>query len=250
MVKEEKIKKVEELKKMIEEYPVIGIINLYKFPSKELQEIRKVIRDVGIIKATKKSTLLFAIRETKKENISELEKFVPNQPAVVFMKQDAFKSYYKLTSSKFETFAKEFDVAPNDIIVPAGPTSLLAGPVISELTKAGIPAGVEEGKIAIKKTVTLVKKGNVISKDVANALRKLEIKPISISLDVMCFYEGGKIYPKEILELVETFPNKLSVAHQYAINLSVNASYPTKETIKLLLIKAFYNAKAIEKMGV
>jgi large subunit ribosomal protein L10 len=249
MVKEEKLKKVEELKKMIEEFPVIGIADLYKFPSRELQKIRKVVRDEGLIKASKKSTIIFALKEAKKERIQELEKIIPNQPAIIFMKENAFKSYLKLVSMKFETYAKEFDIAPNDIVVPAGPTSLLAGPVISELTKAGIPAGVEEGKIAIKKEVTVVKKGERISKEVANALRKLDIKPISISLNVLGFYENGMIYTKDVLELVKTFPEKLVVAHQQAVNLSVNVCYPTKETIKLLLIKAFNNAKAIEKMG-
>jgi large subunit ribosomal protein L10 len=249
MVKEEKLKKVEELKKMIEEFPVIGIADLYKFPSRELQKIRKVVRDEGLIKAGKKSTIIFALKEAKKEGIQELEKIIPNQPAIIFMKENAFKSYLKLVSMKFETYAKEFDIAPNDIVVPAGPTSLLAGPVISELTKAGIPAGVEEGKIAIKKEVTVVKKGERISKEVANALRKLDIKPISISLNVLGFYENGMIYTKDVLELVKTFPEKLALAHQQAVNLSVNVCYPTKETIKILLIKAFNNAKAIEKMG-
>ncbi|MEM5879287.1 MAG: 50S ribosomal protein L10 [Candidatus Aenigmatarchaeota archaeon] len=249
MVKEEKMKKVEELKKMIEEFPVIGIVDLYKFPSRELQEIRKMISDSGVIKVAKKSILLFAIRQARKEKIQEMEKMVPNQAAIVLTKENAFKAYLKLTSLKFETYAKEFDIAPNDIVVPAGPTSLLAGPVISELTKAGIPAGVEEGKIAIKKEVTVVKVGEKISKEVANALRKLEIKPISISLNIVGFYDGGIIYPRDILELVKTFPEKLGLAHQYAVNLSVNICYPTNENIKLLLIKAFNNAKAIEKIG-
>jgi large subunit ribosomal protein L10 len=248
MVKEEKLKMVEELKNMIEEFPVIGIVDLYKFPSRELQEIRKMISN-GLIKAAKKSILLFAIRQSKKEKIQELEKIIPNQPAIVFVRENAFKSYLKLTSLKFETFAKEFDIAPSDIIIPAGPTSLLAGPVISELTKAGIPAGVEEGKIAIKKEVTVVKKGEKISKDVANALRKLDIKPISISLNVVGFYDSGIIYSKDVLELVRMFPEKLAFCHQQAVNLSVNVCYPTKETIKLLLIKGFNNAKSIERMG-
>jgi large subunit ribosomal protein L10 len=249
MVREEKIKKVEELKKMIEEFPVIGIADLYKFPSRELQKIRKIIANEGSIKASKKSTILFALKEVKKEGIEEMEKIIPNQPAMVFMKENAFKSYIKLTSLKFETYAKESDIAQNDIVIPEGPTNLLAGPVISELTKAGIPAGVEGGRISIKKTVTVVKKGEKISKEVANALRKLEIKPISISLNVLGFYEAGKIYTKDVLELVHIFPEKLGVAYQNALNLSVNVCYPTKENIKLLLIKAFNNAKAIERIG-
>ncbi|MEM7821669.1 MAG: 50S ribosomal protein L10 [Candidatus Aenigmatarchaeota archaeon] len=249
MVKEEKLKKVEEIKKMIMEFPVIGIADLHKFPSKELQELRKNIRDAGCIKVTKKSTFLYAIREVEKENIKELEKIVPNQLAVIFMRENAFKSYLKLNSIGFEVFAKESDIASNDIVIRAGQTSLLAGPVISELTKAGIPAGVEAGKIVIKKDVVLLKKGERVSKDVANALRRLGIKPISIFLNVVGFYENGRVYTKDVLEFVKTFREKLVDAHQHAVNFSVNVSYPTKETIKFLLIKAFNNAKAIEIMG-
>ncbi|MEM5772872.1 MAG: 50S ribosomal protein L10 [Candidatus Aenigmatarchaeota archaeon] len=249
MVKEEKLRTVEELKKLIEEFPTIGIANIHKFPSKELQEIRKEMRGDSLIKVTKKSTLLFALKQAKKEKIEELEKIIPNQPAIIFSNQNAFKLYSKLTSLKFETFAKELDVAPNDIIIHAGQTSLMAGPIISELTKAGIPAGVEDGKIAIKKDVVVVKKGEKISKDVANALRKLDIKPISITLNIVGFYENGNVYNKDVLNLVLTFKENLNVAHQNAINLSVNICYPTRETIKLLLIKAFNNAKAIERLG-
>jgi large subunit ribosomal protein L10 len=249
MVREEKVKKVEELKKMIEEFPTIGVIDLHKFPSKELQEVRRRIRDIGTIKVAKKSTFLFALKEAKKENVQELGKMAPNQLAVIFMRENSFKSYLMLTSLKFETFAKEFDIATNDIVIPAGTTNLLAGPVISELTKAGIPAGVEEGKITIKKESILVRKGERISKEVANALRKLNIKPISFSLNILGFYENGKIYTKDVLELVRLFPEKLALAHKHAINLSVNTCYPTKETIGFLLVKAFNNAKVIEKMG-
>lgn len=249
MVREEKLRMVEELKRMVEEFPVIGIVDLYKFPSRELQEIRKIIGKDGLIRAVKKRVLLLALKQAKKEKIQELEKLIPNHPAIVFIKESAFKSYLRLTSLKFETYAKEFDVAPNDIIVPEGPTSLLPGPVISELTRAGIPVGVEDGKIAIKKEVVVVKRGEKFSKEVVNALRKLDIKPVSISLNVVGFYENGTIYMKDVLELVKMFPEKLAIAHQWALNLSLNICYPTRENIKLLLIKAFNNAKAIEKMG-
>lgn len=249
MVKEEKRKKVEEIKELIEGFPVIGIVDVYKFPSKELQEMRKEVREKCLIKFVKKNILLFALENSEKENIKELEKFVPNNPLVVFSKENAFKLYSSLSSLRFETFAREFDIAPNDIVVKAGKTNLMAGPVISELSKAGIPVGVEEGKVAIKKDVVLVKKGERISREVANALRKLEIKPIKISLNIICFYENGKIYTKEALELVDIYKQQLAIAYQQALNFSLNICYPTKETIKMLLIKAFNNATLIKRMG-
>jgi len=246
MVREEKIKAIEELRKMIDDYPVIGIIDMNKLPSMQLQEVRKKVREDTIIKITKKSVLGFAIKQASKKNIQELEKIIPSQPALIFTKHGAFKFYSVVDSLKFPTFAKEGDIATGDVSVSAGPTSLLAGPVISELTKAGIPAGVEEGKIAVKKDVTVVKKGRKISKDLANALRKLGIQPIFVGLNITGLYEDGRIYTKDVLNLVKMFPEMLLTAHQSAINLSVYVCYPTKDNIKLLLAKAFNSAKALE----
>jgi large subunit ribosomal protein L10 len=250
MVKEEKIKAVEELRKMIDDSPVVGIIDMSKLPSRQLQEIRKRVRNEAVIKTIKKSILDYAVKQSSKEKIQELEKIMPKQPAIVFTKQGAFKFYSIIDSLKFPTFAKENDIAPNDVMVSAGPTSLLAGPAISELTKAGIPAGVEEGKIAVKKDVVVVKKGGKISKDLANAFRKLGIQPIFVGLNIVGLYDNGQIYTKDSLDLVKTFPEKLVVAHQNAMNLSVFICYPTKDNIKFLLAKAFNSAKAIEsKIG-
>jgi len=250
MVREEKIKAIEELRKMIDDYPVIGIIDMNKLPSKQLQEVRKKVREDTIIKITKKSILDFAIKQSGRKNIQELEKIIPSQPALIFTKRGAFRFYSVVDSLKFPTFAKENDIATGDVNVSAGPTSLLAGPAISELTKAGIPAVVEEGKIAIKKDVTVVKRGGKISKDLANALRKLGIQPIFVGLNVTGLYEDGRIYTRDVLDLVKIFPEMVVAAHQNAVNLSVYVCYPMKDNIKLLLAKAFNSAKAIEnKVG-
>jgi len=250
MKKEEKIKAIEELRKMIDDYPTIGIIDMNKLPSRQLQEIRKRVRGDTVVKVTEKIIIDFAIKQSKKENIQELEKIIPKQPAMLFTRQGAFRFYSVIDSLKSKTFAKENDIAPDDIAVSAGPTSLLAGPAISELTKAGIPAGVEEGKIAVKKDVVVAKKGGKISKELANALRKLNIQPVFVGLNVVGIYENGIVYAKDILNLVRTFPEKIPVAHQNALNLSVFICYPTKDNIKLLLAKAFNSAKNIEsKIG-
>lgn len=250
MTKEEKMKKIEELKKMLDEYPMIALIDMNKLPSKQLQEIRKKLRRDVVIKSMTKTVLKFAIKASGKKDIQELEKIIPKQPAVAFSKLDVFKFYSIADSLKFPIFAKEGDVTQNDVFVSAGPTNLLAGPAISELTKAGIPAGVEEGKIAVKKDTVVAKKGTVISKILANALRKLGIEPISIGLNITGVFGEGKIYMKDVLSLVNTYPEKLVVAHQSAMNLSVYIGYPTKENITLLLAKAFNSAKAIEsKVG-
>lgn len=249
MVKEGKIRKKEELKDLVKNYRAIGLIDLFKLPSKQMQEIRKEIRGKGIIKVVKKSLLIKALEELDLKNLEELEKIIPEQPAILLTNFEPFKIYSLISKLKFSTFAKEGDIATEDIKVMAGPTSLLPGPVISELSKVGIPVSVEEGKIVVKKDVTVAKKGSIISKDLASVLRKLKIQPIKIGLNLVTIYESGKIYPKEVLELVNSYLEKIKEAFNQALNLSINIYYPTKENINQLLIKAYQNVLALEKFG-
>jgi large subunit ribosomal protein L10 len=249
MVREEKITKKEELKDLIKKHSVIGLIDIFKLPSKQMQEIRKEIREKGIIKVVKKSILLNSLKELNLENFEELEKLIPQQPAILLTNLESFKIYSLISKLKFSTFAKEGDIATEDIKVSAGPTSLLPGPVISELSKVGIPAGVEEGKIVVKKDVIVAKKGDKISKELAGVLRKLKVQPMKIGLNLVAIYENGKIFEKEILELVNLYPDKLKEAFNQALNLSININYPTKENIQQILIKAYQNALALEKFG-
>lgn len=250
MVRKEKIAETEKLKKLIDESPVIGLIDMFKMPSKQLQEIKRSMRGKANILMIKKALLKLAIKDSNKEKSEELEKLIPLQPAIVFTQLEAFKLYSMIGKLKSPTFAKEGDVVQNEIRVSAGPTSLLPGPAISELSKAGIPAGVEEGKIAIKKSVTVAKKGDVISKELAAALRKLKIEPMEVSLNIVVIYDNGMIYQKEVLDLVNVYPEKIKEVYNSAMNLSITICYPTKGNIKFILAKAFNSTNAItSKVG-
>jgi len=250
MVSEQKIADVEKLKKMIEEYPIIGIVDMFKLPSRPLQNVKKKIKDEGIIKITKKSTLLLALKNAKKDGMNKLTEIVPKQPAIFLTKMNPFKFYAIVDKVKTPAPAKEGDIAPEDIKVSAGPTNLMPGPAISELTKVGIPAGVVEGKIAVKKDVVAAKKGTVISKPLASALRKLNIEPMLIGVNIVGIFENGMVYSKDALSLVgEGYVNKLKEAFNNALNLSVSISYPTKASIGFLLAKAAREANALEKIS-
>lgn len=251
MVKEEKLKAVEELKKLIEGYSIIGILDMQKLPSRQLQEIKKQLREKAFIRMTKKSTLVHAIKSANKEKISELEKFIPLQPAILFTNSEPFKFYLTVDKLRSPTFAKEGGVVEEDILIHAGPTPLLPGPAISELNKVGLIAGVEGGKIAIKKDKVVAKKGDKLSKELASVLRKLKIETTKVGLNIVALFDNGTIYTKDVLSLVgDTYLNKIKQAFNEALNLSVAIGYPTKENVGHLFAKAYQTAKAIEsKIG-
>jgi large subunit ribosomal protein L10 len=248
MVKEEKLKQVETLKEELEKSPVIVFIDMHKMPSKQLQEIRKGLRGVARIKMVKKSILKFAIDGVEKEGVKGLEAHIPTQPAIAFTDMEAFKLYSFADGLRFKTYAKEGDVATEDVWVSAGPTNLMAGPAISELQQAGVPASIESGMIKIRKDVCLVKRGEEMVAVKAGVLRKLKIEPMEVTLNIVAIYDNGSIYTKDVLEITKTFPGMLVKAFNNALNLSVFISFPTKENIKHLIGKAARAANTIRDL--
>lgn len=250
MTREEKVEEVEELSKLMSRYSTIGFINLAKLPTKQFQKIRKELNEKALIKISKKSIVKFALKKLEKENIGELENFIPSQLGLILTDLPTFQFYKIAKQLKSSAFAKENDVTEKDIEIKPGPTDLLPGPVISEFAKVGLVAGVEAGKIAIKKGGVVAKKGTKIPKELASVLRKLKIEPIEISLNITALHENGKVYAKDVLSLVEEYPNKLKDAFSKALNLSVAIGFPTKENVKYLFAKAYQQAKALEsKIG-
>ncbi|MBI4894847.1 MAG: 50S ribosomal protein L10 [Candidatus Aenigmarchaeota archaeon] len=246
MVKQQKLDAVEALKKRIEAARVIGMLDMHKLPSKQYQEINKKLRDEVEFVMVNKTILLRALEGASKAKIKDIEKLVPTQPALVFTKLDPFKFYMRASKMKSPTYAKEGDLTDEEILVSAGPTGLMPGPVISEFAKVKIPAGVEEGKISVKKDTLVAKKGDAISKDLANILRKLKIQPVKVGLKIVAVYDDGSIYMDDVLSLAgQGYVDQMAACHQKAMNLSVASGYPTKSNIGLLLAKAYRESQAL-----
>lgn len=250
MIKPEKAKRIELLKKDFEENPVIVLVDLFKMPSKELQEIRKMLRGKAKVRMVKKVVIQRALNESTKENIKGLDNHLPSQPAIALTEMGAFKFFSFVDGIKFKTYAKEGDIAGEDIWISAGPTDLMAGPVISELQAAGVPAKIDAGKISIRKDVCIVKNGEAINAAKANIMRKLKIAPMDVSLKVVAIFDNGNIYTKDTLEMTKMFPVMLSTAFNNALNLSVFITFPTKENIRHLIAKAARAANAISGLAV
>ena len=247
-VSEYKKKIVKDIIKLAKQYKVIGVVNMQDLPAPQLQSIKAGLRGKINLFMTKKRFMKIALESVKneKKNIEELEKYLEGMPALLFTNEDPFKLSRLLQKSKTKAPAKAGQIAPSDIKISKGPTPFAPGPVISELSSVGLKVGVENGKIAIKEDTVVAKKGEKIKPKVAEILTRLDIKPMEVGLGLIAAYEDGIIYLKDVLEVDETeFNNKISLAATQAFNLAFNIAYPTKDNIKLLIAKAFNDAKAL-----
>jgi len=247
MVSDQKKKKVEILRNLMLKYKVISLGDINALPSKQFQNIRKKLKNKVIIQVTKKRLIKNAIESLKEKDLKPLEKYLENiMPVLLFTNEDPFRLYKLLKKSKSKATAKPGQIAPNDLIIEAGPTSFTPGPIIGELGQLGIVATVENGKIVIKKDKVLVKEGEVIDDKRSSMLSKMGIEPMEIGLNIKVVYDDGTLYEKSVLDFdEEKLVNDMKIAHQNAISLALKVGYTTKETIKLLMGKASSQAKAL-----
>ncbi|OYT42703.1 MAG: 50S ribosomal protein L10, partial [Candidatus Aenigmarchaeota archaeon ex4484_224] len=143
MVKEWKIREAEKIREMLEKNELIAVIDMERMPTREFKEIKKKLMDDFEFKFVKKSLLLKALEKSDREGIEKIKEILPNQIMLAFGKGDPFLAFKKLMSIETFRFGREGDIAEDDIIIPAGPTKIPAGPAISDFAKAKIPAGVE-----------------------------------------------------------------------------------------------------------
>jgi len=247
-ISEEKKNSVNEFVKLIEEYPIIGVVNMENLPSKQLQAIRGKLRDDVVMIMTKRRLVRLAIEKVKdkKKGIEKIEEYLGGMPALLFTKTNPFKIFKAIQKNKSKSPIKAGQKAPAEIVVPAGPTPFAPGPVISELASLKIKAGVENGKIVIKQDSVVAKEGDEVSPLLSSILLRLGIEPMEIGLDLTAVYEDGTVYDKKILAVDEDKVIADFVqAHAWAFNLSIEAGIVNKDTVELMLTKAGANARAV-----
>ncbi|ENN95759.1 acidic ribosomal protein P0 [Methanocaldococcus villosus KIN24-T80] len=245
-----KIEEVKTLKSLIKSKPVVAIVDMMDVPAPQLQEIRAKIRDKVKLRMSRNTLIKRAIKEASEElnnpKLAELANYVERGAAILVTDMNPFKLYKLLEENKSPAPVKGGQIAPCDIKVEKGSTGMPPGPFLSELKAVGIPAAIEKGKIAIKEDKVVVRKGEVVSPQLAAVLNKLGIKPIKVGLDILAVYEDGIIYTPEVLKIDESkLLSDIQTAYQHAMNLAFNIAYPAKEVLPMLIQKAFMEAKAL-----
>ena len=194
---------VADIKKNAKQYKLIGLVDMYGIPAQQVQQIRRNLRGKAVIKVTRNTLIKHAFEEIGGET-KNLSKYISGHSAIIFTNDNPFKLYKQLEKTKTKMAAKPGEKAPEDIVVQNGPTSFKPGPIVGELQQAGIPAAIESGKVKIRETKTVVKKGGVISAKLAAVLVKLDIKPMDVGLALQAAFHDGSIYEPSVLAVDET----------------------------------------------
>ncbi len=248
-VSDEKKKVVKELENLIKSKKTIVLASIKNIPASQFQEIGKKLRGKAIVKVPRKNLISRAIDEAGNEHLKALKVHIKDSSAILFSDLDPFDLAAELVKNKTPAKAKPGQEAPEDIEIPAGPTDLVPGPAISELGALGIQIQIEKGKIHIKASKIIAKKGEKISEKAAELMSKLDIKPFSIGFIPVAAFSAvdNKLYleisidaEKAIMDLKEAFSKSLAFA--------VEIGYAASDTIKFLIQKAVRHEMALSNL--
>jgi large subunit ribosomal protein L10 len=238
-VAEWKKEEVKELKDLIESHPVVGMADLSDIPAPQLQKMRQSLRGSAKLKMSRKTLMDLALNDSPKTNVKVLVDHMDGQPALIFTEMNPFRLYKILEDSKTPAPARAGSIAIDDIVVPKGDTGFMPGPILGELQKIGIPAKIEKGKIVITEDKTIVAEGDVISRDVAGMLTRLDIYPLEVGINLKAAYEDETVYTSDILFIDEDKTvSDVQKAYTQALNLSVNAVVFNSVSTPVIISKA------------
>jgi len=236
---------IEEIKTNAAKYTLVGLVDMYGIPAAQVQQIRRNLRGKAVIRVMRNTLIEHALSEIGGK-VAGLSKYISGHSAMIFSNDNPFKLFRQLEKTKTRMAAKAGETAPEDIVVEKGPTSFKPGPIVGELQQAGIPAAIEGGKVKIRETKTIVKKGAVISAKVAGVMIKLDIRPMDVGLALQAAYYEGDVFEPSVLAIDEAaILEQIRRAAAQAFNLSVNAAIPTKDTIVPILTKAVREARGL-----
>ena len=235
-VSDAKKAKVKELSEAMKKKTVM-VVSIKGLPSAQFQEIKKKLRDRAQIQVAKKSLVRFALDHCGIKELHDLVPFVDDSTAILFSDSDAFEISGVLAQEKSPAKAKAGQIAPTDIEVQAGPTELLPGPDISALSSVGLIPKVEDGKIAIQQDKVIAKEGDVITKNLASIMAKLDIIPFEIGLEPVAAFMEGTVY-KDIKIDIEGVVGELEIAFGRSLSFAVELGYVVPETLDYILGKA------------
>ena len=245
----EKIARVEALATTLVAKPMVAVVGIRGVPAAALQSMRRELRrrDHPITVATN-STIRHALERAMKERpaFQPLLDQVQDPTAVLSAEGNPFSLYQEFLRTRSPTPARGGELAPADIVVPAGTTNFKPGPIVGELQHAGFPAAIEKGKVILKKDTLIVKAGHPISREVAGLLTRLEIFPLEVGLELRAVVDGTTFYPPDVLSVdLDARRTEIARSAARAIGLAVELAYPTRESLPRLLGRAHRRALGV-----
>jgi len=237
----------ERLKSYLDKYHKVVVVGADNVGSNQMQKIRQALRGNAEILMGKNTMVRKVLREYVESNpkVEPLIGLVKNNVGFVFTNGDLSIVEKILLSHRVGAPAKAGSIAPNDVMVPKGPTGM--EPTQTAFLQAlNIASKINKGQVEIVSDVHLIKAGEKVGSSEATLLQKLSIKPFSYGLQIINIYDNGAVYEPAVLKLTDAdLLAKFRTGINNVASLSLAIGYPTLASLPHALSAAYKNVLSI-----
>eukprot|EP01112_Ceratiomyxa_fruticulosa_P009487 TRINITY_DN246_c0_g1_i1.p1 TRINITY_DN246_c0_g1~~TRINITY_DN246_c0_g1_i1.p1 ORF type:complete len:315 (-),score=75.30 TRINITY_DN246_c0_g1_i1:179-1123(-) len=235
------------LQGLLENHKQILICGADNVGSNHMQKIRKALRGKAVLLMGKNTMIRKVIRSQLEKNpgLDVLLPAIRGNVGFVFIVNDMNGVRGELVRNRVGAPAKPGAIAPNDVVVPAGPTGMEPTQT-SFLQALNIPSKINKGQVEIINDVHLIKAGDRVGNSEATLLSKLSIRPFSYGLKILQVFDNGNMYDPSVLDLTdEDILSKFreGVANIASVGLAIG--YPTVASLPHSLINGYNNVLAV-----
>jgi len=238
--KEEYFERVAEL---LDAYTKVFIVGVDNVGSKQMMQIRRALRGEAVVLMGKNTRVKKCLNNFLKDKpdhpIGKLYTLISGNTGLVFTNGDLGKIRDILEENRVPAPARVGAIAPNDVIVPKGPTGCDPGQT-SFFQTLQIATKISKGAIEITNDVHLLKTGDKVGNSEAVLLQKLGINPFTYGLIIETIYDNGALFSPKVLDLSE---DDLAAKFQFACSqiaaISLQIGYPTQCSVPHSIANAF-----------
>jgi len=238
------------LKGLMAKYSKVLVVGVDNIRSKQMQEIRQDIRGRGELLMGKNTMIRKCFREMLEEypHLEELLPSIVNNIGFCFTDMDLSECRDVLVKNKVQASAKAGIIAPVDVVIPAGPTSM--GPEKTSFFQAlNLNTKINRGNIEILQDTVVCKEGDRVGLSEAKLLNMLGISPFFYGLELTMIMDNGSIYPPAVLDITDDFIlARVGVAATRIASISLAVGWVNPASVVHSVKKAFNNVASLSVM--
>jgi len=233
----------EHMKELMSTYSKCFIVQIDNVGSMQLQQTRMSLRGTAEVLMGKNTMMRKCIREFCEENpespIAQLEEQCRGNVGFVFTNGDLGEIRETLESNVRPAPAKVGSLAPDNVIVPKGPTGCDPGQTAFFQTLQ-ISTKITRGQIEMTNDTQLITAGDRVTASQAALLQKLGIEPFTYGMILKSVYDSGSLFDAKVLDITdEVLMAKFIAALNTISKLSLALNMPTAASVTHSVANAF-----------
>jgi large subunit ribosomal protein LP0 len=232
---------------LFQQHNKLFLVNMDMVSSKQAQTVRFQLRGKGEMLMGKNTMIRKCIRNNLEQypQLGALLEYIQGNSGFIFVKNDFGEVRQILKDNYVGAAARAGVLAPIDVRIPAGVTSLQ--PTETSFFQAiNIATKITKGAIEILQDVDLIKKGRKVLPGEAALLQKMGIKPFTYGIEIIAVYEAGDVFEPQVLDITDDqLMGGFAAGVAQAAAFSLGANYPTLVSAPHSFINGYKNVLSI-----